>query len=239
MKKLILFVLSAVFLVACTGMEKKDNTDMKSAVAGKTFILEGSIEGSTIDVTFDDDKISGSAGVNRYFAPYMIKGNKIDVSIVGSTRRMGPENLMKQEMEFTKDISEASEIRLAGEKLVITTADGKDMTFVEKAETLADKLEEKTFVLEGPLPEYEVTINFSEGRLAGKGGVNNYSASYELEGDRLTVSPQIITTMMAGPEEAMDKEAQYLSDLAKAEKAEITDGRLVITLTDGTQLIFK
>jgi len=37
----------------------------------------------------------------------------------------------------------------------------------------------------------------------------------------------------------MDKEAQYLSDLTKAEKAEITDGKLVITLTDGNQLIFK
>lgn len=239
MKKLILFVLSAVFLVACTGMEKKGSTDMKSAVVGKTFILEGTIEGSTVDVTFDEEKISGSAGVNRYFAPYMITGNKIDVSLVGTTRRMGPENLMKQEMEFTKNISEASEIKIVNNKLIISTADGNDMTFVEKEETLADKLESKTFVLEGTLPEHEITINFSEGRLAGRGGVNNYSASYELEGDKLTVSPQIITTMMAGPEEAMDKEAEYLSDLAKAEKVEIIDGKLVITLADGNQLIFR
>ena len=240
MKKLILFVLSAVFLVACTGIDKKDGSDVGTMVMGKTYHLEETVDESVVDITFGEDELSGSAGVNRYFAPYMIEGNEIDVKLVGATRMMGPENLMKQEMEFTKTLEEASEIKFVEDKLVIVSAGGKEMTFIKKIKTLLEeKITGKTFVYEDSLSNYEITIKFYEKKIRGTSGVNKYLAVYVLEGNKLTISPQIITTMMAGPEDAINKESEYLTDLSKAEKIEYIDGKLIITIKDGKQLIFK
>ncbi len=238
MKKLVLFVLSAIFLVACSGMDKKEES-MKTQVTGKTYELENAIEGSSVNITFDEGQIAGSAGVNRYFAPYMIEGDVLTVKLVGTTRMMGPEDLMAQEVEFVKNLEKAEKIEMVGEQLVITSEGGKKLVFNEKIKTFEEVVADKTFKLEGSLPEHEVTITFGEGRLAGNAGVNNYSASYEVEGESMSVSPQIITTMMAGPEAAMDQESQYLKDLATAEKVEAGDEGVVITLKDGRKLIFK
>ena len=238
MKKLVLFVLSAIFLVACSGMDKKEDS-MKTKVMGKTYELENAIEGSSVSISFDENQVAGSAGVNRYFAPYMIEGDTLSVKLVGTTRMMGPEELMAQEGEFVKNLEKAEKIEMVGEQLVITSEGGKKLVFNEKIKTFEEVVADKTFKLEGALPDHEITITFGEGRLAGNAGVNNYSAAYEVEGDSMNISPQIITTMMAGPETAMNQESQYLKDLATAEKVEAGDEGVVITLKGGRKLIFK
>ena len=246
MKKHILFVLSMVFLTACTGMEKKYESDIKTMVLGKTYHMEETVDESIVDITFGEDTLYGNTGMNDYYAPYMIKGNRIDIKLVGIERGMGRmsgiafEDLEKQDREFIKTLEEAVEIKISEGKLVIAGASGREMTFVEKIKsTLEEKMAGKTFVLEDSLANHEITIKFFDGVVKGTSGVNVYGTSYELEGDKLTISPQIMTTMMAGPENAMNKEREYLIDLPKAEKAEYLDEKLIITLEDGKQLIFK
>ena len=236
MKKLILVVLAAVFLVACSGVGKKSSS---LEVVGKTYELEGTVAGSSIDITFEEDQLSGSAGVNRYFAPYLITGDKLSVSIVGTTRRMGPENLMTQEAEFVKMLENAKSIKVEGDKLVIATKDGKEMIFTEKEVTFEEAVKGKTFTLVGSLEDHPITIEFVEGRLAGSAGINGYSTSYEVDGEEIMIKPQIISTMMAGPEEAMNQESAYLMDLSKAEKVNMDGDSLLITLEDGKVLIFE
>lgn len=236
MKKLFLVVLTGLFLVACSGISKKSSP---LEVVGKTYELEGTIAESSVDITFEEDQLSGSAGVNRYFAPYLIKGDSLSVSVVGTTRRMGPEDLMAQEMEFVKMLQNAKSIKVEGEQLTITTKDGKEMTFIEKIMTFEEVVAGKTYTLVGSLEENQITIKFAEGRLAGSAGINGYSTSYEVDGEEIRISPQIISTMMAGPEEAMNQESAYLMDLSKAEKVEMDGNRLLITLEGGKVLIFE
>jgi len=238
MKKIVLFVLSAIFLVACSGMDKKEKS-MKTQVMGKTYELENTIDGSSVNISFEEDQIAGSAGVNRYFAPYMIEGDKLSIKVVGATRMMGPEDLMVQEDEFVKNLEKSEKIEMVGEQLVITSEGGKKLIFNEMIKSFEEVVADKTFKLEGALPEHEITITFGEGRLAGNAGVNNYSAAYKVDGEKMTISPQIITTMMAGPEEAMNQESEYLKNLANADKVEIIDKGVVITLKGGKKLIFK
>ena len=246
MKKLILFVLSMVFLTACTGMEKRDEPDIKTMVWGKTYHMEETVDENIVDITFGEDTLYGNTGMNDYYAPYMIKGNKINIKFVGIEGSMGRmsgiafEELEKQDREFIKVLEEAVEINFVEGKLLITGASGREMTFVEKIKTaLEEQMAGKTFVFEDSLPNHKITIKFFDGTLGGTSGVNKYTAAYELEGDKLTISPQILTTMMAGPEDAMNKESEYLTDLSRAEKAEYIDGKLVITIKGGKQLIFK
>ncbi len=238
MKKIVLFVLSALLLVACSGMDKKEKS-IQTEVIGKIYELEGVIEGSTINITFDKNQVAGSAGVNRYFAPYLIEGSNLSIKVVGTTRMMGPQELMAQESDFVKNLEKAEKIEMIGEQLVITSEGGKKLIFNERVRTFDEIVADRTFKLEGALPEHDITITFGEGRLAGNAGVNNYSAAYEVEEGMISVSPQIITTMMAGPEEAMDQESEYLKDLATAETVEVGDDGVVITLKDGRKLIFK
>lgn len=59
-------------------------------------------------------------------------------------------------------------------------------------------------------PSRPPTIAFPEqGRVAGFGGVNRYTGSCSLDGNVLTINPQIAMTMMAGPPEAMALEGDF------------------------------
>lgn len=238
MKKLLFVLFSSMFLMACSSANWSGK-DMATEVKGNTYVLEGTVGDSEITLTFGEDQISGSAGVNRYFAPYMIDGDNLSVQAVGTTRMMGPEDLMKQEMDYTASLQEAEKIAMEGGKLKITTNKGRVLTFTQKEMSMEEKLVGRTFNLEGAMEEFPITLNFAEDRISGKSGVNNYSAGYELDGKRLSISPQIISTMMAGPEEVMQQESEYLSNLSQADSVEFVGETLEIKLTTGKKLIFK
>lgn len=74
-----------------------------------------------------------------------------------------------------------------------------------------------------------VTALFSaDGNLSGSGGCNNYSTSYELSGDELTVGSPIASTMMAC-EKGMNQETAVLAALESAQRIAFSpEGRLEI-----------
>ena len=61
----------------------------------------------------------------------------------------------------------------------------------------------------------KVTALFAaDGSLSGSGGCNNYSSTYQLEGDQITISP--ITSTMMACEKGMDQETIVLAALQGA-----------------------
>lgn len=81
------------------------------------------------------------------------------------------------------------------------------------------------------LSDAPITAEFSEdGQLTGNASVNNYTTTYETDGNSLTIGQEIATTMMAGSDEAMRQEANYLTTLKTAAAYQIDDknGELVI-----------
>jgi heat shock protein HslJ len=79
-----------------------------------------------------------------------------------------------------------------------------------------------------------VTALFSsDGTLSGSGGCNNYSTTYELNGDALTVGSPIASTMMFC-EQGMNQETAVLAALQSAQRIAFTDeGRLEIFYDTG------
>jgi heat shock protein HslJ len=76
-----------------------------------------------------------------------------------------------------------------------------------------------------------VTALFSsDGMLSGSGGCNNYTTSYELAGDQLTVADPIASTMMFC-ETGMDQESTFLAALQSA-------GRIVFTSEDRLEIFY-
>jgi len=62
-----------------------------------------------------------------------------------------------------------------------------------------------------------ITAEFSsDGKLTGSSGVNTYSTTYVTDGDTIQIGQEIVSTKMAGPEDAMKQESDFLVTLPTA-----------------------
>lgn len=102
----------------------------------------------------------------------------------------------------------------------------KDKTFV---------LREKV-VLDGGKEEVAFTLGFEDEKIRGR-ALNTFMSNYEIDGNNIRILP-VATTLMAGPEELMVKEAQYLEDLQNAANISIVEDSLIIITHDGKKLNF-
>lgn len=128
MKKLVLFLVTMMIFVGCFG--KKE--DIGAQIVGNEYILQGVLPESEIDINFENDKIFGTSGVNRYFADYTLEGSKIFIKEPGLTRMMGPENLMVQEREYLKNLKNSKEIKITKDGIILITNSGVKLNFVKK-----------------------------------------------------------------------------------------------------------
>lgn len=80
-------------------------------------------------------------------------------------------------------------------------------------------------------PPLTLLLDPNEKRVGGYGGVNWFSGSYRLDGDRLSLG-LLATTMRAGPPELMDQEQKILQALSQARQAVIIDGMLELRAGD-------
>jgi heat shock protein HslJ len=79
-----------------------------------------------------------------------------------------------------------------------------------------------------------ITINFNAvGTLAGFGGCNNYSGSYTVSGQQLTIAENLVSTMMACEQAVMTREQLYLRLLVSVNAYALKDGKLELTYSDG------
>lgn len=110
--------------------------------------------------------------------------------------------------------------------------------------TLLFACTEKNAVLEGSYKmtnapdNAEITIAFADARYSGKAAVNNYFGSFEKDGNKIKFGPAG-STMMAGPENLMKIERQYLQNLAKINAYSLNGKTLTLTGTDNLTLTFE
>jgi heat shock protein HslJ len=83
-----------------------------------------------------------------------------------------------------------------------------------------------------PVPVLEsapITAEFAEdGTLSGSSGVNTYTTTYEIDGESMTISGEIATTMMTGPEDAMNQESNYLLTLPTVQSFNMMNDELIL-----------
>jgi putative lipoprotein len=93
--------------------------------------------------------------------------------------------------------------------------------------------------MKSPLKDSEITATFdsTKGQVAGSAGVNKYFGGYELKGNKLTISKQMASTAMAGPQPLMDQEKEYLTTLLAADSYKIDGDKLTISC-GSTNLVF-
>lgn len=89
-----------------------------------------------------------------------------------------------------------------------------------------------------PLANTAITLQFlALGRLAGSDGCNNYNTSYTVDGDKISINPQIATTLMACEEAIMQQAAAYLKALPMAATYEINGDMLTLRDANGDAIL--
>ena len=73
--------------------------------------------------------------------------------------------------------------------------------------------------------------------LGGKSAVNSYTTEFALDGEKITLTA-LASTKMAGPEEDMAVENEYLQILNGANTISLNGDVLTITTASGTNLVY-
>jgi heat shock protein HslJ len=209
---------------------------------------------------FNDGTSVTVADPNRYLVEFLANGSlaiKADCNQVGGrytvdgknlTIQLGPSTLAacppdSQATEFLKELSEVASYRFADGKLILELKlDAGAMTFAGSSPTaLAGKSWEVIGVNNGKQAVASVingttlTMDFGAGgQVSGSAGCNNYSGSYETNGDQIKFGPLAVTQKMCGePEGVMGQEANFLKALQNAAKFKIAGNKLEIRSADG------
>ena len=193
-------------------------------------------EGTSLTIVIDDDRVSGSSGVNRYFGTLEGSG----FGPLANTLMAGPEDQMVQEAVFLE--------LLAGVDAVHSTDSGLELwsngRLVVAADVITQGLEGTSWLLtffdlkdgfRSVVLDSEVTAVFGEnGDLTGSSGCNRYVASFRVDNESISVSATAGTRMMCPDPEIMEQETRYLELIMRAATYELgeVDGERTLDVFD-------
>ncbi len=117
-------------LAGCGGHKAAENAD---PLADTAWSLNGLADKALPDsvavtVRFQDGRIGGLAGCNRYFASYRVKGDSLRIGPVGITKMMCTKDKMAVEDAFLAGLAAVKAYRLGADGLMLL-GDGQVLAF--------------------------------------------------------------------------------------------------------------
>lgn len=129
-KKIITFIAAGALLAGCTAMGS-NVVDVKK-IEKQEYQLANKYEDVGMTIAFEDGRIYGFSGVNRYFGSAVIDDKNIEIGNVASTMMAGPEDRMQAEHGFMQLLSDAKTIEMKDDAIVITTNSNEQLIFKKK-----------------------------------------------------------------------------------------------------------
>jgi heat shock protein HslJ len=186
--------------------------------------LNGDWQSTTSRATlrFDNGKLNGNDGCNRFGGTYSMQGNEISVSDKMMSTMMACPN-MERSSAFTQALKEAKTYQSDGKELVLL---GRDDTPLLKLFHLSKTLEPLAYYVtnynngKGGVVSVEqgsqITIELKkEGRVIGSTGCNEYVSTYSLKEDKVTFGYPATTRKMCTPS-LMEQESAFTKALSHA-----------------------
>lgn len=217
-------------------------------LAGTTWVLadlgsEAVRSDTQITIRFEDGRLGGADGCNRYSTAYKADGVNLNVDKnVVSTMMACPEPIMQQASAYIAALTQAATYKVEGGQLMLFDAAGKTLaTFAQQNTSLAGTSWLVTGYNNGreavvsTIAGTELTADFgADGTLSGSAGCNRYTATYEVSGTNLKIGPAASTRMAcADPAGVMEQETQFLQALATAATYRLDGDRLELRTADG------
>lgn len=129
-KKIAAFLAAGALLAGCTAVGS-NRIDIKK-IEKQEFQLANKYEDIGMTIAFEDGRIYGFSGINRYFGTASINDKKIEILNVASTMMAGPEDRMNAEQGFLRLLNDANTIEMKEEAVVITTNGNEQLIFTKK-----------------------------------------------------------------------------------------------------------
>ena len=218
------------------------------------------LSGSTISADFmPDGKITGSSGCNEYSATYSSNGQTLGIIQVKSTKMACDPGIMTQENQYLALLPKVNTYQMSGDQMVLYTVLGQKILQYKKGDvgtitappkstpstsprTLVGAWALKSYTdgKGGYVPVLEatpVTAKFlADGSLSGSSGCNQYTTTYSVSGESISIS-QAATTRMACEPVVMSQETTYLTLLQKAGKFVIFGDSMTLYDSTGAVLL--
>lgn len=199
----------------------EDNPWLVTAIADEDGELAPVIEGTTPDIHFGEDQVSGSGSCNRYFGPYEATGGgDLRFGELATSMRACLEAVMDQEQAFLAALDAVDSYSIAGDVLELRSGNEVLVLFEAIPTSLANTEWRLTGLNNGEqavvsvVATTEITATFTEdGTLAGSSGCNSYRATWEAENGTISIGPAMGTKKMCPGEGVMEQEARYLEVL--------------------------
>ena len=232
-------------LVSGCGGDEESSADA-SSLEGVAWVLASGVdvegwEEVAPSATFENGRLAGSTGCNRFTTTYTVDGDTLEIGQVASTRMMCPPPGDAVERAYVAALDRVASWRSENDDLVLLDADEEEVLRYRAATPVGSW--QATAFLQGDavksvLLGTEITASFDErGELSGSAGCNTYRASYTLGRGQIEIAePTATRKTCAEPAGIMDQEAAYLAALAMAADYRV-DGRVLQLLTaEGTQV---
>jgi len=238
---------SATATPSAASSSKLANTNWKLTSVDAFGASNAPVGGVEITLNFGaDNTVNGSAGCNNYNGPYQLSGDQLAIGSLVATMKACPNEIMGQESFYLATLQKPAQVTRSDNRLTLTFDDGKEVFNYELVTTavavpasvaglpgtkwdlrnLVDAANQSKSSL---LANTQITLIFgTDGSLSGKDGCNQYSGTYQVNGNQLTFGPLIATEMACSPE-IMQQEATYMIALQSATSFEQTAQQLTIT----------
>ena len=251
LKLVLALVVVSLLAMACQPI-MPEMEDSMSDLAGTSWALaelggEALPEGVTVTATFGEDgTLSGSGGCNRYNTTYVVAGTSLTISPqIAATMMMCPDAQMQVEQAYFAALAEVESFDMTADALVLTNAGGEPvMAFTAESQGLAGTSWIVTSYNNGNqgvvsvVADTELTATFdAEGNVSGSAGCNNYTGSYQTDGDQISIGPLAMTMMMCPDEAVMQQETQFLAALESAATYQVEGAELRMRTADDAMAV--
>ena len=221
------------------------------SIEGMTWLLTSQVvegemtplpDGIVISLHMADGDAGGDGGCNSYFTSYELDGFDLSFGPVGSTMMACLPLLMEAEQTYFANLGQVAAYQSGGIQMALLDANGDFLLEFDLAPAatvvgswVAQGINNGVGGVESNEFTPMVTAVFdADGQLSGVDGCNNYFTSYEVDGEAITIAPEIATTRMACEEPLTELSQQYVAALgASATWSVDASGALELRDADG------
>ncbi len=197
-------------------------------------------DGVSISLRMEGGDAGGNGGCNSYFTSYELDGFELEFGPVGSTMMACVPPLMEAEQSYFANLGQVAAYQSGGIQMALLDANGDfllEFDLAPEATVVGSWVAQGLNNGRGAVETNEFTpmitaVFDADGQLSGVDGCNDYFTSYEVDGDAITIAPEIATTMMACEEPGLAELSQQYFAALTAATTWSTDGSGSLELRD-------
>lgn len=222
-----------------------DSTWLLEELLNEQDQLTQPIAESAIDLSFNKQKLTGYAGCNSYFGQYQIS-DQHNLNLAGpiaTSLKACSSEINQQERTYLNLLQKATHFRLENDQLILldknetallTFSAQNPLQILESTNWQASGINNNRGGVVSDKNTHLSTAQFSDGKIQGKAACNQFSASYTLQNQTITIGPTRTTRMFCAEDGVMTQEAQFLYALTQVNRFEIQANRLYLRDASGS-----